>query len=307
MKKARLTPEDVVLRTIYRGLVLKSAARSLYHPVEMINHWAWALHFAGDALGVKPQPMTADGMPLNPGRIKQDILRTYEEWNREREIAPFETSRGRYVNRRITPDQNYATQAYLLFLGTREFGRTKRGLEYTDILRYAQEVMQEELAADLNPVGPEPEIAERPESKTKADRLAKKWYNSAENKQKIEELDARFPWLSRTPWLPDTPRIAGNLKDRIYFHHKKQDDWKLSSFTANGGELWDNIFGRTVGDGKGGTGSDLAPRLRELWHFRVPLGILADRDGLEAWLSDYVRWCAAESFRLAEHARGARE
>lgn len=298
MKKPKLTPEDVVLRTIYRGIVSESADRTRYHPVEMIDHWAWALHFAGEVLGVKPQPMTADGMPLNPGRIKQDILRTYEEWNREREIAPFETTYGQRVKRRITPDQNYATQAYLLFLNTREFGRTKRGLEYTDVIKYALEVMQEELAADLNPVGPEPEIAKRPEPKTKADRLAKKWYNSAENKQKIEELDARFPWLSRTPWLPSTPRIAGNLKDRIYFYHKKRENWDVA-FPYNGGELWDNIFGRTVSDGKGGTTGMLAPRLSELWHFRVPVGILADRDGLEAWLSDYVRWCAAESFRLA--------
>jgi hypothetical protein len=293
MKKPRLTPEDVVLRTIYRGIVSEFVDRTRYHPVEMIDHWAWALHFAGEALGVKPQPMTADGMPLNPGRIKQDILRTYEEWNREREIAPFETTYGQRVKRRITPDQNYATQAYLLFLNTREFGRTKRGLEYTDVIKYALEVMQEELQADLNPVGPEPEIAKRLESKTEADRLAKNWYNSAKHKQKIEELDARFPWL------PSTPRIAGQIKDRIYFYHKKREGWELSRFAGNAGELWDNIFGRVVSDGKGGMRSELAPRLSELWHFRVPIGFLADRDGLEAWLSDYVRWCAAESFRLA--------
>lgn len=292
MKKPRLTPEDVVLRTIYRGIVSESADRTRYHPVEMMDHWAWALHFAGEILGVKPQPMTADGMPLNPGRIKQDILRTYNEWNGERDALAFGGPYGRWIKRRITPDQNYATQAYLLFLNTREGGRTKRGLEYTDVIKYAREVMQEELEADLNPVGPEPEIAERPESKAKADRLAKKWYNSAENKQKIEELDARFPWLSRTP------RIAEPLKDRIYYYHKKRKDWDVA-FPYDGGELWDNIFGRTIGDGKGGTTGELAPRLRELWDFRVPPDFLADREGLEAWLSDYVRWRAAESFRLA--------
>jgi len=288
MKKPRLTPEDVVLRTIYRGIVYESFDRSRYHPGEMMNHWAWALHFAGEVLGVKPQPMNADGMPLNPGRIKQDILRAYDEWNEERMALAFNGPSGQRVKRRITPDQNYATQAYLLFLNTREGGRTKRGLEYTDVVKYAREVMQEELEADLNPVGPEPEIAARPESKTEADRLAKKWYNSAANKQKIEELDARFPWLSRTP------RIAEPLKDRIYYYHKKRKDWDVA-FPYGGGELWNNIFGMTAGDGT----TELAPRLRELWNFRVPLDLLADRDGLEAWISDYVRWRAAESFRLS--------